>query len=689
MPVFLRSELTRPGSKIALMYQDFFAFWEGNPVPRTGTNPLQGGVTFALRSGAASATQIDSTVDTDDSTTYTCITESTTNVDDEASPSIPCYVTPASDVMKWSMFPEFRSNAARRVWPASKYSVDYVVENDMSQTHPVLFISHQWRTSDHPDPEGLDCVLLRKIVAIIVGIAAFCETRRRHQQKKKDEQKKTEEQTEAEKEKGVDQVTERLFRAKPAMTNVQLLMAGMEDHSESENEPKKTAFDRYCEGFLIRHFVFGSNLVMRFASDDDLSRLTHATLGVLEEAFVKQLSSVDGIDTRSLEAEIAASKAGKLVSVWLDYSSLPQQPRSAIENEYFKQALSLLFTWQKRMVTVVLYRGLDDTKAYHTRLWCVCEDMCGSRTKVSTQNLLKSYYAGSQDQGTFAILQFCEELRTGVAPEDRTLHVTNGSDIVPIMKNLAQYVDHIDCTSLGDILFNRASPVAFLPLTTGAAIVQAICRWSPRELDDGSKQPRNEFPTAFDCLVDAITLKQILIDMCLEISTMSKPVRDQPEIETTREALQKSLDYGVRKVFHKYAIIDRNTLIVGFKTGNKQEWAPMETKFAKLPSEWIRQIQGAISSGGFGALIITLINQYDLSDPSDSLRPDARHMALRISLTVGVSKRQDQDELSSSLSTLPASSSSSAPLPASSAAALPLTSSLSPTSSSSASSFSG
>ena len=605
-------------------YQDCFAFWAGNPVPDENFSLLKAGnLKLVSRYGGG---------------------EQNSELKEERretkeSSSIPCYITPASEVMHWSVFPEFRNNNARKEW--TSYEHDYFVGDCMSNTHPVFFISHQWRSKEHPDPDGVDCALLRKVIAVLVGIAAYSEFTLRN--KKSQQRRPATEHTQKE-------IYERLQKTMKFLQNPMAPSSDDDDEDDEDGDgdggrdSDRGLFARFCMGVSFNQATMGPTMAMKLASDDDVSRLADVMKGVIREAFDKKEERVNHLDTRALEEEVASTKAGSLVYIWLDYSSLPQHPRSESENEYFNEALSLLFTWQHRMNTVALYQDHNDLQSYHSRLWCVCEDMCGSSSKINTLNIMKPFFKGTQDLGPFAILHFCRELRNGVPEEERTLRVTNGADIIPIMQNLSKYVKEMDSTALGNIQLGEIPLMPWIPLSTAAAIVSEVEWWSHCRKARHLERSMNKVPSVITGLIDSIMLKQILIDVCREFSTISEPL-EQPEIEATRQAMQSKLDYGVRKVFHKHVFINGDNILTLITPNNRQEWMQFEENFSVLPSEWLQNIRDSLKSGGEGMLIFNFMDPYGsnlVNKPPSVIPPSA--IALQVKFVTIDKLGNDNDD---------------------------------------------
>jgi hypothetical protein len=99
-----------------------------------------------------------------------------------------------------------------------------------------------------------------------------------------------------------------------------------------------------------------------------------AVAGLLRDNGVVVAATDPGLgNLRSLLAEhpgLAALLAR--ISVWYDYSCLPQRPRTQDEEALFRQGLEALNVCQVLGITLVL---LDDAEDYLTRAWCTLEGL--------------------------------------------------------------------------------------------------------------------------------------------------------------------------------------------------------------------------------------------------------------------------------------------------------------------------
>jgi hypothetical protein len=380
-------------------------------------------------------------------------------------------------------FPEFRENQHTILFPDEHFRDKYRAGNNFSHYHPVFFVSHQWRTPRYPDPDGTDCALLRKMTALTVGLAAsnvLAQQRRRRQAQEQPHR-----------------------RADPqwAQRATQQLIQDYQNgifyrpNDDSDHADIESPLDAYIQAICARS---SASMVLQMAlgrnnrdninnNTADLAVLEGVTKDLLGPIALQALLAegpkpidyyletlVTAVDTSVLERAIASSAAVNGIYVWLDYSSLPQHPRSEIEQEYFGRALQNLSYWQRRMCTLVLYHTAEDWESYHRRLWCVVEDVCGSKNKIDPRSVLRPGFTGPQDLGVFAVLEYLNEIAQAVPLEDRSILVTNGADILPIMRILGDYSDCFDSTVLGNIVFSSRA----MPMLESDDIMSILSFWS-------------------------------------------------------------------------------------------------------------------------------------------------------------------------------------------------------------------
>jgi hypothetical protein len=122
-----------------------------------------------------------------------------------------------------------------------------------------------------------------------------------------------------------------------------------------------------------------------------------------------------------------ASRQNQDAFYWIDYSCLPQPPRNAEDEEFFKQTLPKISTIQSKGATVAIVEG-----DYNNRMWCYMEHFTGvlfSQTHFEGLSGIEYIGAHSPDNSMVDKVQTLEEPAWG------ELKVTNSSDIPGIKYN--------------------------------------------------------------------------------------------------------------------------------------------------------------------------------------------------------------------------------------------------------------
>lgn len=197
------------------------------------------------------------------------------------------------------------------------------------------FVSHRWLTPEHPDPDGRQAQFVAwELVACTCEAIRVAQLRGLHE---------------------------------PRLQSAAGFTIGVQGSGLAEsiivNVLRQALDDQSLERAAAEVAAIG-----------DLTR-DHGVTAAAADAGLDKLRTV--IDGHPALAALLAR-----ISVWYDYSCLPQPPRTDDDDTLFRQGLDALVACQVLGRTVVL---LDDAEDYLTRAWCTLEGLVADRfTSIDT-----------------------------------------------------------------------------------------------------------------------------------------------------------------------------------------------------------------------------------------------------------------------------------------------------------------